>query len=253
MQRLAVLGVIGTVVCACGAPIDGRVNPPAAPLDDAEHAGIEAQPPVEDQPRLDTRAIVDTSIATVWAAPPPPTEPPPRVPAHEREHVAIAVPRARIPGRRAPCFAHRDVLVGAEVWRDLQPYAISMSSETPPSGRYGTCTIADGQLRDARGTLIAELHCGITVYVRGIIDHLGYEIGARGADIAAEYATAPTICWADGDKHTRCWFETGEETSHYTFAGTPAMPEHGPLRDPDARGFVTSRTVARFTVRMSCH
>src|SRR5690606_11934973 len=108
--------------------------------------------------------------------PPPPPEPPPRVPAHEREHVAIAVPRARVPGRRAPCFAQRDVLVGAEVWRDLAPYAVRMWSEKPPSGRYGTCTIADGQLRDARGTLLAELHCGITVYVPGIIDHLGFEI-----------------------------------------------------------------------------
>lgn len=250
MQRLVVLGVLGvlgTVAYGCGAPIAAGVKPPAEPPHEAPRRRA------EDPPRVDLWAVVDTSIATVWAPPPAPTRPAPPAPAAEREHVAIAMPRARIPGQRAPCFAGRDVLVGAEVWRDLVPYANLMSSEPPPSGRYGTCSIADGQLRDAHGTLVAEIHCGITVYAPGVIDHLGFEIGASGAEVAAEYPTAPTICRADGDDHTRCWFDTGEETSHYTFAGTPALPSDGLLRDPDARGFATSRRVARFTVRMSCH
>ena len=256
MKRVLLLAI-----AACGPP-------PAAPSLPAALPATKSQPREESVP-LDTAAGITTSIAGVWAAHEPHVQAPlgPSIldgsEPVEHERVAIAVPRARVPGRRAPCFANRDVLVGSEVWRDVGAYAIGMSSDEPPSGTYGTCTIKNGQLRDANGTLLAEIHCGITVYTPGIVDHLGFEIGARGADIAAEHATQDTMCWhdfTDDDgvaKHTRCWFfaNEGEEAgSHYSVAGlAAAMPEQGPLRGAAARGFFTSRTVSHFTVRMSCH
>ena len=275
MKRLLVLGAIASAMLACAAP--AATVAPSATVTPSEHTTrskttAASPPPATASPPLATSAIVDTSIATLWAAPSPPPEPPPTPPRGERDHLAISVPRARVPGRRAPCFAHRDVLVGDEIWRDLSQYAIGMSSDQPPSTRYGTCTIADGQLRDANGALLAELHCGISVYAPGIIDHLGFEVGARGTDVAAAHVaeyreaeaqydpprrlTADAMCWAEGDKHTRCWIDRGdgnEPGSHYVFAATTPMPERGPLKGAHARTFFASHTVARFTVRITCH
>ncbi|HEY5923808.1 MAG TPA: hypothetical protein VIV11_19135, partial [Kofleriaceae bacterium] len=242
MKRVLLLAV-----AACG---PHPAPTPASPVELA--VKLQRDPEREVDPVLDIKAGMASSIADVWTAHEPRVQPPLVDAGEPVEHdrVAIAVPRARVPGRRAPCFANRDVLVGSEVWSDLDHYAIGMSSEEPASGTYGTCTIKNGQLRDAHGTLVAEIHCGITVYVPGILDHLGFEIGARGSDIAAEHATQDAICWhdfRDDDvaKHTRCSFSDG---SHYSVAGVAAaMPEHGPLRGAAARGFFTSRTVSHFT------
>jgi hypothetical protein len=258
MQRLVVLGV----VAACGGSHASR------PFEVA--STVERDEPIA----LDVGKTIDTSIDHVWAAASPAAEPPPPPPRDELDDTVVAVPRARKPGRRAPCFANRDVLVGSEIWRDLHAYAIGMSADKPPSGTYGTCTIADGKLRDARGTLLAELHCGISVYVPGIIDHLGFEIGARGADIAAAHdeslriadatyipprvRTHPpdTMCWADDTNQTRCWIEGegGDSAgSHYNFAATTKMPDLGPLRGAPARHFFESHAVRSLTVRITCH
>jgi hypothetical protein len=248
MKRVLVLSV-----AACGASAP-RTQPAPAPVEPAP-----VEPAHVEQPRMPSSQIVDTSIAGVWAPTEPhvqaPLSPAPTEPAEE-ERVAIAMPRPRLPGRRAPCFANRDVLVGAEIWHDLTQYAVGMSSDDPPRGTYGTCTIEHGQLRDARGTLLAELHCGITVYAPGIIDDLGFEIGARGSAIAAEYPTHDMLCWGDDDTHTRCWFQTGdgeEPGSHYIVAGVLDKDDREPVRGAAARGFFTSRTVSHFTVRITCH
>jgi hypothetical protein len=262
MQRLVVLGV----VAACGSPHATHVSTPT------DEAGRTPSRPDAGAPiAFDVAKTIDTSIAHIWAAPPPPPELPPHPDRDELDDAVPPVPRAREPGRRAPCFANRDVLVGSEIWRDLYPYAISMSSDKPPSGRYGSCTIADGQLRDAKGTLLAELHCGISVYVPGIIDHLGFEIGAHGDAIAAAHdewlaaadatyepprlrAHPPdAMCWGEDAKQTRCWIGGSDAGSHYIFAATTAMPDRGPLRGPSARRFFESHAVQSFTVRITCH
>ena len=283
MKRLLVLGAL----VACGAPTTTHPRPrEATPTTTHPRAAIPPAPAATlAVPKIEAAGIVDTSIATLWAAPAPQaqpqpqqqprSEPPPHPgppPRAEIEHVPRPHPRARVAGRRAPCFPQRDVLVGDEIWRDLSQYAVGMSSDKPPSTRYGTCTIADGQLRDATGALLAELHCGISVYAPGIIDHLGFEVGARGADVAAAHVdearelgdhydpprrlAADAMCWAEGDKHTRCWFARGDDNeagSHYVFAATTPMPERGPLTGPHARTFFTSHTIERFTVRITCH
>lgn len=169
---------------------------------------------------------------------------------------------ARVPGRRAPCFANRDVLAAADVFHDLEQHSVYVgdTDAPPPAGRYGTCTIDNGQLRDARGTLVADLHCGITVYVPGIIDHEGFEVGANGKDVAATQPDGDPICWADGDHHARCWFQPTDdavvEHAHYSFAF--AMPENvpgemGPVRGADARDIFAAHQVTHFTQRMWCH
>src|SRR5262245_22054906 len=100
-------------------------------------------------------------------------------------HMRIPPPAPDI----APCLTDRRTLPGAVMYNDLGRYA-KMFDEHPPSGRYGSCTVANGQVRDADGTLVAELTCGITAHVRGITDHLGFEVGARGVDVAAAYPNA---------------------------------------------------------------
>jgi hypothetical protein len=173
------------------------------------------------------------------------------------EPVAQPLPRARVPGRRAPCFSDRDVLIGFQVWQDVERYAIGMSADEPEQGRYGTCAVSNGELRDANGTVLAHINCGLTVYTRGIIDEHGFEIGASGADIAAAHGNQDIICWPDGDTHTRCWISDDEHDdvgSHYVVAGSPAMSlDTGVFRGAAARDFFTARNITHFMVRMNCH
>ncbi len=248
MKRLALV-----CLTACGAPpviaVVERAPSPVVATAGAPDAAIE---------------IVDTSIAAIWDRETP-HEPhvqaplgPAIVETPEPERVALPVARARRPGRRAPCFAHRDVLVGSEVWRDLAQFAISMSSEAPPSGRYGTCTIKDGQLRDAAGALLAELHCGITIYVPGIIDERGFEVGDSTTEIATEFPAEEAICWPDEQSHARCWFFTrddsdGDEWSRSHYGVDAPIAGDNPLRDDAARALFAARKLSRLTVRMSCH
>ncbi len=152
------------------------------------------------------------------------------------------------------------MLVASEVYRDLEAHAVAFGDEdaAPPAARYGTCTIHKGQLTDARGRLVAELTCGLTVYVPGIIDNLGFEIGAHGNDVAAEHHDGDVMCWDEGNGHARCWFQTddgAEAAAHYSFKASidTRAGETGPLKGRDARTLFESRDVAYFTQRMWCH
>jgi hypothetical protein len=257
MKRVALVLVC---LAACATPRAERAEradtgpaPPRLPAhDEADVAPL----------RIDPARIVDTSIGAIWHREAIPEPPPPRAPVVEEPEpdvVARAMPRARTPGRRAPCFAHRDVLVASEIWRDLQAFSLSMSSDPPPSGRYGTCTIANGELRDVRGTLIAELHCGVTAHVPGIIDERGFEVGASTTEIAAEFPTGDAICRGEVEGRARCWFFSRDDNSgssewtqsHYTIAAPIAGDE--PLRGDVARAHFKARTVVALTARMSCH
>jgi hypothetical protein len=244
------------LLVACSAPAAPRVTVPAPA----------AAPEPDPAPRAQAPHPLDTSIATIWGYDPNKPEYKPYVaPApEEREHTASPAPRPRKQGpKRAPCFANRDVLVASEVFKDLERYTVYMGdagdTTYPPPARYGTCTIKDGKVTDARGTLVAEIHCGLTVYATGIIDDLGFEIGALGSDVAKarEEPNGEVFCWDDGDGHARCWFqnESGDETVHYGF-GTKIdtrAGENGPLRGADARLLFETFTVSRFTQRIYCH
>ena len=244
-MRLCVL-----LLVACGPSTAARTAPPQP------QPVRSAQP----SPAIDTQALVDRSDP--WARHEPhvqaPLGPPLAVSEPESERVAEPAPKPRKPGRRAPCFANRDVLVGSEIHRDLRRYAIGMSSEQPPSGTYGTCTIKDGQLRDAKGTLLAELHCGVTVYAPGIIDPYGFEIGVHGRDVLPVQPAGDAMCWGDADNHSRCWLqppEGAETAAHYSFAAKlPVAPDHqGPFKGDGAKRFFESHVVSHFTVRVWCH
>ncbi len=204
--------------------------------------------------------VLDTSVRTVWGVDPnapllePEPEPEPEL-KPEYEHVPIAAPRARVPGRRAPCFPHRDVLVASEVFRDLVAYALYMGADTdpPPKRRYGTCTVEAGKLTDARGTLIAEIHCGLTVHVRGVIDDLGFEVGASGKDIAAERA-GDVICFGY-ESSAECYIrrdESDEPPASYRIA-VAVTTDDGALTGKSARSTLEANNISAFTARMYCH
>jgi len=243
------------LVAACGgprSPAPARVPPPPA--------RPPAPPITEPQPA--PHIELDTSFATVWGYDPNrPAGWSPLTPwsKPERERVASEVPRARRPGRRAPCFAKRDVLVATEVATDLAAYAQYMGDDDkpPPKSRYGTCTIDEHQLRDASGKLVAELGCGITVYVPGIIDSLGFEVGDPGREVAAAHdALDPSrklICVAEETTHTRCWYTSGDGQEHASH--TFAVPHTGdePLQGSAARAVFDAHPIARFVESNSCH
>ncbi len=157
----------------------------------------------------------------------------------------------------APCFADRKTLVASAVHRDLHLHAVFVGTpEAPPPERYGTCTVGAGTVRDDSGTLVADLSCGITVHVKGIVDHLGFEVGAPGRDIAKAYPNEEAVCREDWGGFVRCWFQPddGLPPAHYIFKGTlrDATLQH-PARGKRARTFVRTHRVRRVVQRMHCH
>ena len=247
------------LACACGtAP---PAAPPAPPAKPRVAAAVEA-PPVHVE--------LDTSIATVWGYDPNRREsttnhyaPPPQpTPTYDRVVEPGPVARARVPGRRAPCFAKRDVLVAGEIANDLEQYQLFVAEEEQhlikPPTRYGTCRAHKGELRDARGKVIATFSCGVGIYVTGIIDDLGFEVGAAGKDVAAAHLEGEPICIADDAKHTRCAFGTanGEESNWYSFPVSLPTDADGlaePVRGDAARKVFDDNKVARIYWRGSCH
>ncbi len=240
-------------LAACAAPSPSPVAAVSAPRP------VPAAAPALPAP------VLDTSIATTWGFDPDRREGPspfaPKLEEPEREHIASAVPRARLPGRRAPCFPKRDVLVAAEAYRDLAGYLVSIGDngeELSPRGRYGTCTVADAKVRDARGTLVGELGCGFVAYVPGIIDELGFEVGAKGSDVAnALPSDGEPLCMANGTTQSRCWFKTSGDDDHpyleYYFAAT-FTSDDGVLRGKAARKLFDSHQVVAFAVNAGdCH
>lgn len=243
MRACALLLLAG---CSAPAPLV-RPAAPTPPLPTVAPAG-------SPEPAI----TLDTSIETIWGVDPhaPLRDPDPEpAPAPEPERVAIAAPRARIAGRRAPCFAHRDVLVASEVFQDLVAYSLYMGADTkpPPKRRYGTCTVEAGKLTDARGTLIAEIHCGLTVHVRGVIDDLGFEVGASGKDIAAE-RVGEVMCFGY-ESSAECYVrrdESDEPAASYRIA-VVVTTDDGVLTGKDARGALEANRIVSFTERMYCH
>lgn len=239
------------VLVGCASPAPPVATVPASPSPTVRE--IErAKPPFE----------LDTSIKTVWGYDPnrpdyKPYIPEEPVPWSEREHVASPVPKARkAGGRRAPCFANRDVLVASEVLADLAAYVVYMGDpdvKPPPPGRYGTCTVKDGKLRDARGRLVAEIGCGLSAYVPGIIDDLGFEVGASGREIAKEreVGAANVLCVQYDEHITWCWFlrDDGEEHGRYGFA----TKIDDAIRGDEARKLFDTGTITALMYQGSCH
>lgn len=124
-----------------------------------------------------------------------------------------------------------------------------------PSGRYGTCAVSDGVIRDRTGAEVAQLGCGILVQRPGIVDHVGIAVGASGQQVIDRHAAAEQRirCIGAGER-TRCWFgeddAAGEPIASYWVAGAlPAMLLDG----RPALEFFAPRTITSFLMTIYCH
>lgn len=138
-----------------------------------------------------------------------------------------AAPATAVAAKTAtPCF-DGPPLVAATVFGDLMQYGATIAywdgTSPLPTTDYGSCRVADGKIFAADDTVVADLHCGISVHVRGIVDHAGLEGGATGADIIARHrGNSERLVCAQLAGATTCWFRSaeleGEPTARYTVA-----------------------------------
>lgn len=171
---------------------------------------------------------------------------------------AVAVPVAG----GAPCFPGPP-LVATTVHQQLERFSASIGNwdgRAPlPRGRFGDCRVVDGKVIDAAGDVVAELGCGIGVWQPGIVDDLGLQIGAAGADILAREpnAAARLVCMIGA--RTDCWFrdpdDNGEPRATYTLTDPLPAPEGSPVsvQGADAVAVLRARRVERFHMTVYCH
>jgi hypothetical protein len=169
--------------------------------------------------------------------------------------------RPQPPGR-VPCFNDRtEPLEATAMYEELQKYAMSWmmpEDEKPPPAPYGSCTVADGKITAADGTLVAELTCGVHILVPGIKDDLGFELGtgARGQDVLDRKPGHPPLtCWANGPTQTRCRFdrpddEADTDSSSYVVDGSISADA---LTGADAIAFFAPRELVELDVSIWCH
>jgi hypothetical protein len=156
----------------------------------------------------------------------------------------------------APCFPDRSALDAAAVYAALDQYLPSYAADEPAKrGTYGTCTVADGQIRTADGALVGELGCGLRILVPRIRDDLGLELGALGEDVLAKKpAPVPALrCFANGADQARCSFDRaeGEDTdaTAYVVGGSPGDGLSGDA----AVAFFAPRPVVEIHFSVWCH
>lgn len=161
-------------------------------------------------------------------------------------------------GKRSTCF-DGPPLVAGNVWYHLRHFSASQDfwdGESPlPEGRYGRCAVKGGMLFDPRGRRLAKLHCGIEVERRGLIDHLGLEVGALGKQVIER--TRPEneelVCtgYTGG---SRCYYHSDrghEPPARYIVGRT--LAGGAVLRGKAAERFFRDQRIKTIFVTMSCH
>ena len=161
-----------------------------------------------------------------------------------------------------PCFAGAPPLVADDVHKQFEKHAdfLWAGSDTgaPPPETFGTCTVHEGNIRAADGTVVAEIGCGLQINVRGIRDDLGIEIGARGADVLSAW-TEPhgqMECLGNGPSQTRCRYDRAEDsdtdfTAYIVAGGLPAGSDA--LTGAAAERFFAEREIVQIWHSVWCH
>ncbi|MBK9030728.1 MAG: hypothetical protein IPL61_05210 [Myxococcales bacterium] len=175
--------------------------------------------------------------------------------------VAEAVPPAPAPASVTPCFPDRPPLDAGDLLRQLEQHAwwwAQDEAELPPPEAFGTCTVHRGQIHSADGVVVAELGCGVQIFVPGIHDEVGIELGARGADVMARWTAphGPMLCTGDGPDQARCGYERPEDgdtdLTRYVVAGA-LPPDVDALTGADAEVFFAPRRVVQIHYSGWCH
>lgn len=140
----------------------------------------------------------------------------------------------------------------------LEEYASSLYNEPDlpvPKGRFGTCSVVGNVVTVERGSIVAELGCGVRLVRTGIVDDLGLEIGATGQDVLDRKLrpTEPLRCFPNGAAQTRCMFERAPDgdTDGTAYVVDGATSE--PVRGAAAVTYFASRTIVEIHVSAWCH
>jgi len=168
---------------------------------------------------------------------------------------ACGVPPHVTPAPGAPCFPMQRVLEGDDP--RFQPFDASMGGSATGNGTLGACSVREGIVRDARGTEIAEITCGVDAKVPGVVDDFGLGVGAQGREVLAA-ASASTLHCEPGYTPTpsaRCYVPDatgawdGAKWEYYV-DGTIS----GDALDGDAAlAFFAPRTIVQLEYRGDCH
>jgi hypothetical protein len=164
--------------------------------------------------------------------------------------------------RKGGCFSGPPVVASTAYLR-LWKYAANLwdSENAIPSTTYGRCTVDDATIRDPKGKTIARLHCGIEVTARGMVDHLGISVGAKGSEVLQRSQKGELLC-SSYTGGSRCYLS--EEDSAATDAGSAfgstasyivgrSLPDGEALRGEEAAIFFAPQRIKSFTMLMSCH
>jgi hypothetical protein len=175
-----------------------------------------------------------------------------------------AKPATAKPARAStPCFpAQKKPLVALEIHKKLASHVTSLhdsKDESVKAVAYGTCKLTGNELREADGSLVGELGCGMRVVRRGIADGLGIQVGAHGRDvIARKPKPLPALtCTSNGEDQAICRFATGAHSATSVDAHPDAYVVRGGLDDvvtgADALAFFGQREIAEILVSFWCH
>lgn len=174
---------------------------------------------------------------------------------------SAAAPTTAAPTTGAPCFPDRAALDGTAVFEELEQFGVMFQGDDPaaaPRTTFGTCTVADGKIKDAAGTVLAEINCGLDIFAPGIHDNLGLAVGAHGQDVLARLPAdhGQLVCRSNGPGQVRCDPERREDddtdASWYVAAGElPAGRDV--LTGAAAEAFFAPLTLVEIEMSVWCH
>ena len=169
---------------------------------------------------------------------------------------------AASPSTGNPCFAGAPPLIADKVHEQFEPHAelswAGSGNGPPPAETFGTCTVHDGKIRAADGTVVAQIDCGLDIHTRGIRDSLGIEVGARGADVLAAWTRphGPMVCVGNGPSQTRCRFKRTHAhelpATSYVIAGSLPSGSDA-LSGLPAERFFAEREIVHIGHNVWCH
>lgn len=171
-----------------------------------------------------------------------------------------ALPAAAAADSSSTCF-DGPPLVASTVLAHLERYSKSVAywdGKTPlPRTTYGRCKVKDATLLDPKGRRIARLHCGMTIERRGLVDHLGLQVGDSGARVIERSRPAPgdrMICtgYTGG---SRCGYvaKNGDELRPGSYIVERELADGVQLTGAKAEAFLRGQRIDRLFITGGCH
>lgn len=167
--------------------------------------------------------------------------------------------------RKGGCFSGSPVVASTaylRLWKYAANLVVWDGESQIPSTTYGRCTVDDAIIRDPKGKMIARLHCGIEVTARGMVDHLGVSVGAKGSEVLERSQKGELLC-SSYTGGSRCFLSEEEDPAAMDAGsafGTTAsyivgrsLPDGEALRGEEAALFFAPQRIKSFTMLMSCH